>query len=256
LGIGNDLLGGIGMAWKDEQKKIREIVERREIPQLVHFTNTNNLHSIIKHGLVPRSLWVKHGIVGSINDERRHEGHHVVNLTVTTPNWYLFNKFRNEYPHNDWVLLIISPQVLYDIDYPEIHAFTYNPSISGSEEQQKSRYSWMALNRPPLVTFYQTNAANFNGTRGSDARAFELMFAEEVDISTSSREKPPIRRQKDKEPCLTTDVQAEIAIADIVPKTYITGCAFLNKKSMEHWKKSLQKEGIEAVFIGDIEDKD
>jgi len=56
---------------REQTDKIKEIVKRRKIEYLVHFTRIDNLNSILENGLIPVSMQQKMKIPSVHNDEQR-----------------------------------------------------------------------------------------------------------------------------------------------------------------------------------------
>lgn len=95
---------------------IREAAKAREIPFLAHFTRTLNLPSIFQHGLVPRASLDDLQLEAQTNDEYRLDGQLGANcLSVAFPNALMLWKLRQENPGTNWVVLILSPSILWEM---------------------------------------------------------------------------------------------------------------------------------------------
>lgn len=128
--------------------QLEELISRRGIARLVHFTRLANIPTILQRGLVPR----RENVGGVFNDgERLDYQLDCTSLSISFPNYKLFSKFRLQYPSEKWAVLLIHTSVLCD----------------------------------HLCLFNQTNAANSGMScrslsERSSLEAFENMFAETV----------------------------------------------------------------------------
>jgi len=87
-------------------RAIREILRKRDIKYLVHFTRAENLSSIEKYGLLPLDELENKKIAYIQNDEKRLDHTKAICMTITRPNWPLFQKFRHDANNTaDWVAL-------------------------------------------------------------------------------------------------------------------------------------------------------
>ncbi len=100
----------------------KEILER-EIEYLIHFTPTINLLSIYEqHKLLSRALLESNQIDTSLLDfiefldSIRYDDKNYINLSISAPNHYLFNRFRErtqDKPYINWCVLKIEPKYIY-----------------------------------------------------------------------------------------------------------------------------------------------
>lgn len=176
---------------------LQQIVQQRNITRLFHFTHSDNLSSIITHGLIARDALNNEGIEYNYNDDVRLDGHLNANcLSISYPNAKMFFKYRNERQGN-WVLLEIKPTVLWEKD----------------------------------CSFYPTNAAS-NSVRFNDilsmksVDAFNSMFSKQV----FAEERPNYLTSE-----YTTDVQAEILVCSKIEPSYFLNVYHPNKSSADHF---------------------
>ena len=95
---------------------IKAVIQDKEIPFLVHFTNLKNLESIFKSGLVPRNELEKLDFQAETNDSHRFDGHeNSVSLSIAFPNCQMFYKIRNE-SEDQYCILALSPELLIHHD--------------------------------------------------------------------------------------------------------------------------------------------
>lgn len=173
--------------------EVRNIINRREITALLHFTRTDHLASIFRNGIVPIAQARDNNLDVIVNDVNRFDRRtDASSLSVSFPNYKMFFKYRSleENRGVNWAVLAISPSVLID-----------NYCLFCKYNAADARMS----NQP--------NEALEN------ASAFESMFDEQDDISRSEL------KVKNKEP---TDVQAEVLVYGVIPPEKIIGAYFSN----------------------------
>jgi len=187
---------------REQTDKIKEIVKRRKIEYLVHFTRIDNLNSILENGLIPVSMQQKMKIPSVHNDEQRIDSKlDCTSCSISFPNYKLFYTFREyKFPESSWVVIVLDKDVLFS---------------------------------PSNITYFcQTNAARVFPRISSakelcTATAFENMFCNSL---TTKENKVIQRASLQINDCITTDPQAEILISDVIDKKYI-GCICFQKQS-------------------------
>lgn len=200
---------------RDQEDKIKEIVRRRKINYLVHFTRIDNLSSILERGLVPVSVQQKMKVFSVHNDEQRIDSQlDCTSCSVEFPNYKLFYTFKEQkFPGTSWVVLAIDKDVLFSpsniMYYCETNAASVRPRISSAKD---------------LCT----------------AAAFENMFCD----SFTTKDKLIQRASLQIEDHLTTDPQAEILISDIIDKRYIACIYFQTQRDLN---KYIAKNGKELL---------
>lgn len=204
----------------DEQKqKVRELVERRNINSLIHFTRQENLLSILQHGLVPVNLQQEMKIESIHNDDQRiDEQLDATSLSIEFPNYSLFYQFRKyKYPDSKWIVLDVDKEVLFC---------------------------------PSRVIFYcRTNAASVlprtsNTMDLCKADSFENLFCESAltkDNKLNYRSALQIGNN------IPTDPQAEILISGIIESQYINKIYFQNKNSFNEWRLFQGSEKLSEI---------
>ena len=194
----------------DNYNEIRKIIMDREIRYLHHFTQAENLPSILEHGLVPINKHNEKSINAVVNDKKRYDGGVHTNLSVSQLNYYLLQQFiLNRDDNTDWVVINVDSSILLSTDNQ--------------------------------ATYCQTNAANRSGEKGCSASDFQSMFSETVKYKTDAKGKIVIPRQPGLPKHLTTDIQAEITISGIIPPKYIKGVIFQSNGVMD---KALKEYGL------------
>ncbi|NSL52777.1 DUF4433 domain-containing protein [Bacillus sp. P2(2020)] len=170
---------------REQTDKIMEIVTRRKIEYLVHFTRIDNLTSILENGLIPVSMQQKMKIPSVHNDEQRFDSKlDCTSCSISFPNYKLFYTFREyKFPGSSWVVIVLDKDVLFS---------------------------------PLNITYFcQTNAAGVFPRISSakelcTATAFENMFCNSL---TTKENKVIQRASLQINDCITTDPQAEILIS-------------------------------------------
>lgn len=168
---------------------MQEIVEKRQIKQLLHFTQAANLSSILHHGLLGRSVLQSRGIEYRYNDGLRLDGHMSgICLSISFPNYRMFYKKRCETINANWIIFAVSPSILSASD----------------------------------TLFFQSNAAAARSAgifrHNSTGRgALERMFADEVSGQRRADLQLPDH--------FTTDPQAEVMHCRPIPIEAILGIA-------------------------------
>ncbi len=187
---------------------IKEVIEKRKIPYLLHFTKLKNLESILNKGLLSKSKIDEEGMSVAINDSLRLDyRENAISTSIVFPNYKLFYGFR-QIDKDKWVVLVINPQILLDnkVAFCKHNAADARISSTSIEE---------------LMT----------------QESFEGMFEEideEIDEERSRRD----QKLKDYDP---TDSQAEILIFNEIPTKYIAGVVFDNKKNKEQLEMNYPK---------------
>lgn len=106
--------------------EFKKEISNRGIDHLIHFTPTINLLSIFEQGkLLSRALLEKNDIDDTLLDfiefldGIRFDDKNYINLSLTSPNFYLFNRFRErtqDKPYINWCVLKINPKYIYQTE--------------------------------------------------------------------------------------------------------------------------------------------
>lgn len=89
-------------------------IKNRSIKCIFHFTQASNVSSILTHGLLSRDMLVKKSIIADINDALRLDGQtDTISCSISFPNYKMFYRLRMSQPDINWVVIGISPEVLY-----------------------------------------------------------------------------------------------------------------------------------------------
>ena len=191
---------------------IRESIQKRGIMELLHFTHITNLASILKGGILPRSLHASLDVPPFCGDDVRLDGQLDANsVSVSHTNSSVFTAMRRrqkESSDSHWVVLGLAPDVMAML---------------------------------PCV-FCVENAAAAGAIQKADAHgtpvdAFESLFG---DVQT--KRGPSARSESKCPPHWPTDQQAETLVRGIISKEYIECVYFYCDDSLENWR--IANEGL------------
>lgn len=95
--------------------KISDFIQERKITSLYHFTKADNLHGILRNGLLSRRTLDEKGISYLYNDEVRLENKLEANcLSIGFPNYKMFYKYRDQSSGDEWCVIELNPRILYE----------------------------------------------------------------------------------------------------------------------------------------------
>lgn len=175
-----------------------DFLNSRGIKYLVHFTAADNLASIFKRGIVPRSEHEIFGLNSFYNDFQRLDGHlGATSFTFSFPNYKYFYSLRNRFPDRDFVVLLVDAKVVCEL----------------------------------RSAFYSTNAASFSVTKSvahENVNALKLMFEEPYYGM-------PSRRELAIPSYYTTDPQAEVMVYGTIPANYIRLVCFPSEHTLKRY---------------------
>ena len=186
-----------------DRKKIKEEIEKRNIQFMIHFTNGNNVKSILQHGILSRNALNRLDLKYDYTDENRFDYERdYISTSITNPNEYMLNKAVEERRISNPVLLFLDPSLMYD---PEIESI-----------------------------FYVTNAATrkMQNRSGKDYESFIDMFCDNLLIELFDDARIHSRRYKQANE--TTDIQAEVLIKDMIPVRFIKKLYYINEKKYKY----------------------
>jgi len=200
---------GIEVNTKNENE-VKEILKKRKIPYLVHFTRIDNLNSILKNGLVPVCLQQMKNILSIHNDEQRIDAQlDCTSCSVGFPNYKLFYAFReSKYPGTKWVTIVIDTDILFSQTNIKYYCYTNASAVF------------------PKTTYIKELC---------EANSFETMFCE---LLKTKDNKTINRTSLQIDDYLTTDPQAEILISNVIEPKYIKGICFQKQNDIEDFIKT------------------
>lgn len=182
---------------------MQQLIEEKGIKSLYHFTNVDNLDSISRHGLIPRSNLTLGNIPFHYNDEYRYDGClNAVCMSIEFPNYKMFYSLRRRHPDYNWAVLKIDANVLVEFN---------------------CAYSW--TNAADAAT----SGTSIEERKGKDA--FLELFQD--------REGYPRRTTLDIPKYYPTNPQAEVLVFDTIPIRYISTLIFDKDTLTEEYRNLL-----------------
>lgn len=126
---------------------ISEDIERRSIKNLIHFTATSNINSILQNGIMSKDTLTHQGMSHTHNDEMRLEGLlNSISLSIEFPNYSMFSKYRLYDNPKDMAVIQIDPKVLLDKDCAFYHTNAASVDFHGIPLQELKKYeSWSSM---------------------------------------------------------------------------------------------------------------
>ncbi len=86
----------------------------KNIDSIYHFTHKSNLSSILEYGILTRTNLNDMNLRYAFNDQMRLDGVlDSISLSFSHPNFKMFYKYRKQTSDDDWVVLKISPSLIY-----------------------------------------------------------------------------------------------------------------------------------------------
>ena len=126
---------------------MRQLLEKKGIKSLYHFTNATNLNNIFQYGLVTRSDLENISIPFAYNDEYRHD--HCLNalsLSIEFPNYKMFYSLRCRHPDYNWAVLEIDANILVEFNCAYSWTNAADATISSIPvEERKGREAFLEL---------------------------------------------------------------------------------------------------------------
>lgn len=96
------------------RSQIQSIADDRQIRNLLHFTQIANINKIVKHGLVSRRVLMGSDYYAYASDcHRLDENEDAVSISVSQLNEVMFASKQRKSGHKDWVVLVLSADVLW-----------------------------------------------------------------------------------------------------------------------------------------------
>ncbi|RJS63081.1 DarT ssDNA thymidine ADP-ribosyltransferase family protein [Priestia filamentosa] len=180
---------------------MKDAVNEREVPYLLHFTQAINLSSILQHGILPINSLISKQMNYNWNDFYRLDGFPNAScFSIGIPNYKMFYKYRNENPQLDWVVLGIKKDVLWEKDC----AFCIENAASNA------------------VT--QTSLELRKGVQ-----AFKKLYDEFPN--------KPSRETLELHPAIPTHPQAEVLVFGDIEPSYIFGVGFENDAVLNKYQQ-------------------
>ena len=191
--------------FSNRESEIQQICEERGITALVHFTRAEHLQSILREGLLSRTILETRGPV-QFNDLQRWDGHkEAICLNISFPNYELFFKFSRP-GYSQWIVLLLDAKVLWELDC----AFCQENAASN------------AVRHIPLEVRKKPDA-------------LEGMF---VDVCRDTKGNVYQRQSLQIPDDYPTHPQAEVLVFDQIQSDYIKEVHFYDETALEQWRCS------------------
>ena len=181
------------------------------IQEFVHFTNEKNLISILKRGVLSRKDLLEKHIPFEYNDEKRLDGMlDAISLSVTSPNYKMFYKYRMLKEKENWIVITFDSQKI--LEFPCVF-FRVNAGCRDSLQFEKEECQ--------------------------DAAAFEEMFSD-WDLYHDRRS----LKLSNNEP---TNPQAEVMVLKEIPISCIDRIVFQTEGQYKAYLPILDKYEIKGM---------
>lgn len=93
---------------------IQSVAEDRGVHCLLHFTQSSNLPGILQHGLLPRTRLAGPEYAALASAQHRLDGtDEAISVSISRLSERVFSSKRYKNPHSDWVVLVLSPAILW-----------------------------------------------------------------------------------------------------------------------------------------------
>lgn len=206
------------MNMKENYSEFISEIKERGIEKLIHFTPTRNLYSIFEQKKIMSRLALENldiyqfDIVDYVQftDNIRFDDPSYINLSISCPNQWLFNKFR-EQTKNDftisWCILEIDPKHIYD----KQTLFAVTNAASNAAKRQ----------------------FGIDGSLGK----FRQLFSNRVTYNASYGVRTLTRESV--LPKYPTDIQAEVLVKDMIPLESILSVSFETDLDLAQAKAAL-----------------
>ena len=194
-------------------QEIESILKKRNIKALFHVTRIENLESIMKNGIVPRSSLPESAFT---NDKYRYDGKTNCNcLSVGRPNSKYFTRQINDSTEDlIYICLSIHPSILFD---------------------EKTKYY---CHHNAATKSISKDLAEGNLNTSND---LEYMFDKVVEATRSNGETIRITRENNIPAYYPTSIQAEILYQGIIDTKHIMNVDFPSEQSLKRNSNILKK---------------
>ena len=178
------------------------------IEEFVHFTSERNLLSILQRGVLSRKILQENSIPFEYNDAKRLDGMpDAISLSVTSPNYLMFYKYRVLKKRTYWVVIAFDAQKILD------YRCSFYRASAGC-----------------------TDSYQFKKEERQDVKSFEEMFSDWD--SCHSRWNLDLGSNE------TTNPQAEVLVFNAIPISCISRVIFQNGYQLKKYIPLLSKLGI------------
>lgn len=176
---------------------MQEFIKERGITKLYHFTNVDNLHSILNNGLLARDTLDNRYLDYKYNDVHRLENRlDAICTSISFPNYKMFYRYRQN-TSNTYCVIELDPRLLY-----EKECMFCMSNAASTQERQRCVSEKLGVNGLRKL-FYDDN----------------------------------LRRQLKIAPYLTTNPQAEVLVTGYIEEKYIKSINFNTPETSFDFKR-------------------
>lgn len=186
-----------------------ELMER-QVMHLCHFTTLKNACSILRMGGLYSRKWLEeHKIEADFQDDSRYEGRHFLNLSITEPNKWMWQRMASRAPEKKWCVFRIRPDVCVQagVKFATANAGAYNVRCNGTSEGVDG-----------LRTLFESQVADTQGLRLRLAnRPINRPTSDQAEVLCPYS--------------ISLEMVMDLVVRDEIDKAYLLEQASLN----EHW---------------------
>lgn len=193
--------------------EIIEFVLKRKIKKLIHFTNIQNLQSILHLGILPRNVLNKKNIVYKYTDEKRFDGRpDCTCLSIEYPNFRMLH-YKKYNSVNRYAMIVLDAESILSNDAKKYYVYI--------------------------------NAANSNATyQLTSEKLTSLRYLKNMFLPSVSDAKYTYEREETDPDFITTNPQAEILINNSIDTKDILEVHFSNSDDFNLFKNSCTSDQI------------
>lgn len=153
------------MAEIKKQARIKEIVGTRGIRRIVHFTAIENIPSIVRHGLLSVQECRRRSIeVVTTDFHRFDERADTICISITNVNCEMLNRKIADHPDRRWVILHLSPEILWECRCRFLHTNAARREIlpRALHYESAEAFEWMFHRKGAGDTIFGKNTTPAN----------------------------------------------------------------------------------------------
>jgi hypothetical protein len=193
--------------------EVRNICQTQKVKQLCHFTHSDNLSGILELGLVGQDKLSGKSKVRFNDDSRRDGFRQAVCLSISFPNYKMFNKYSQD-SRADWAVITLQPEILWELDCAFCLDNAASNNVRGQSLAKRKHFS-----------------------------TFASMFQDFGSINRKDLGIPG---------CFTTNPQAEVLVFGEISPKYILKVCFYHQTAKNEWfqRNSISNPDLLEVEAG------
>ncbi|WP_410501887.1 RecQ family ATP-dependent DNA helicase [Exiguobacterium acetylicum] len=110
-----------------------DYLKKRNVNEILHFTDIENLESIFLNGILPRNVLDQKNISYISNDELRLDGKSHINLSISNLNTNMFYKFRKDYKDRRYIIFSLDPTLIKEMNSSDYYFTSENAASNKSQ---------------------------------------------------------------------------------------------------------------------------